>query len=147
MLQIVKVKFESLSSVTVNHHYYTELGVKASESLANTYTHLGHHNCSFINASLVTSQHVGALETELDCACLYCSLYNNSTTAICLCSKQILQENWLQLVLPCVGVISYFIGCDVSLPHSLQAFVFSSKPLVIIYKNFVILLINSFLNF
>jgi len=44
MLQIVKVNFESLSSVTVNHHYYTVMGVKPSESLENTYAHLGHHN-------------------------------------------------------------------------------------------------------
>ena len=90
MLQIVKVNFESLSSVTVNHHHYTEVGVKPSESVANTYAHLGHHNCSFINASLVTSQHVGVLETELDCPRLYCSLYSNSITAIRMRSKQIL---------------------------------------------------------
>jgi hypothetical protein len=52
--------------------------------------HLGHHNCSLRNAYLVTSQHVGALETQLDCPCLYYSLHNNSTTAICLHSKQFL---------------------------------------------------------
>jgi len=89
MLQIVKVNFESLSSVTVNHHYYTALGVKPAESLENTYAHLGHHSCSLGNASLVTSQLVGPLETQMECPCLYCSLYN-STTAICLGSKQIL---------------------------------------------------------
>jgi len=90
MLQIVKVNFESLSSVTINHHYYTELGVKPSESLENTYAHVGHQNCSFRNGSLVTSQRVGALQIELDCPCLYCSLYNKNTTVTCLRSKQIL---------------------------------------------------------